>query len=138
MLGRGRWRVGRRLAELNRILAAFAGTWFMSRNHTDVTKVIEVVKFTVEPGLEPEYFDKGALREDSTAHLQFALAKAFVHPDRRGGVDRENRIKLLIAGFEGIKMTASFTVGNHLIALLELFGQTNDATAHRNGLRFIG
>jgi hypothetical protein len=116
-------------AELHRILAAFTGARFMGRDHTDVTEVIEVMKFASSPGLEPENFNEGALREDSSCYLQFALAKALVHPDSRGSVYRKERIELAVDALECINVTAIFAVGNDLIELLKFFGQTNDATA---------
>jgi hypothetical protein len=101
----------------------------MGRNHTDVTEVIEVMKFASSPGLEPENFNEGTLREDSSSHLQFTLAKALVHPDSRSGVNGEERIKFTVGGLECIDVTAIIAVGDSLIELLEFFGQTNDATS---------
>jgi hypothetical protein len=101
----------------------------MGRDHTDVAEVIEVMKFASSPGLEPEDFNEGALREDSSCHLQFALAIALIHPYGCGGVYGKNRIELAIDALERINVTAIIAVGNDPIELLKFFGQTDDATA---------
>jgi hypothetical protein len=118
-----------RFTELHRILAAFTWAWFMGRDHTDIAEVIEVVEFAIEPGLESENLDEGTLREDSSRHLQFALAIALVHPYGRSGVYGKNRIEFAIHALESINVTAIIAVGNDPIELLKFFGQTNDATA---------
>ena len=102
----------------------------MGGDHTDVAEVIEIIKFTIAPGLESEDFEVRDLREDSAGELQFALSIAFIHPNGCGGVNGQQRIKISVAALERVKMAAMIAVRDDLIELLEFFSQADDVAAH--------
>jgi hypothetical protein len=60
---------GGSFAELNRLLAAFAGAWFVRGDIAYVAKIIEVVQFAVAPGLKFDDFDEVCGGEDSGGDL---------------------------------------------------------------------
>src|SRR6266508_6519578 len=60
---------GRSFAELDRLLAAFAGAGFVRGDIANVAKIIEVVQFAVAPGLKFDDFDEVCGGEDSGGDL---------------------------------------------------------------------
>src|SRR6266508_57126 len=60
---------GRSFAELDRLLAAFAGAGCVRGDIATVAKIIEVVQFAVAPGLKFDDFDEVCGGEDSGGDL---------------------------------------------------------------------
>src|SRR5689334_20368897 len=72
---------GGSFAELDRLLAAFAGAGFVRGDIANVAKIIEVVQFAVAPGLKFDDFDKVCGGEESGGKLMVSLAGTVVPSD---------------------------------------------------------
>src|SRR6266540_1580049 len=129
---------GGSFAELDRLLAAFAGAGFARGDIANVAKIIEVVQFAIAPGLKFDDFDEVCGGEDSGGDLEVALAEAFVHPDGGGGVDRQERIEFAFRRLQSVDVSARFAVGSDLIEFFQFFSETYYLAAQRHSLRFAG
>src|SRR6266508_2849316 len=129
---------GGSFAELDRLLAAFAGAGFVRGDIANVAKIIEVVQFAIAPGLKFDDFDEVCGGEDSGGDLEVALAEAFVHPDGGGGVDRQERIEFAFRRLQSVDVSARFAVGSDLIEFFQFFSETYYLAAQRHSLRFAG
>ena len=97
----------------------------MRADVADVAKIVEVVQFSVAPGLKSDDFDEVYGGEDSGCNLELSLAETFVHPDGGGGRDRQEGMEFAGGGLQRVDVSPSFAIGNDLIWFLQLFSETD-------------